>query len=78
NSTNQQTIGINKLGTLLSSQTTGTTDYSRNPAHNMRPIRLRFPSPLCLQLISLSFPLSNPLPGLITVKTQKTEQSHDK
>ncbi|WP_206604389.1 hypothetical protein, partial [Arthrobacter pityocampae] len=25
NSTNQQTIGINKLGTLLSSQTTGTT-----------------------------------------------------
>ncbi|WP_334685906.1 hypothetical protein, partial [Arthrobacter sp. CAN_A2] len=25
NSTNQKTIGINKLGTLLSSQTTGTT-----------------------------------------------------
>ncbi|MHA7210954.1 hypothetical protein, partial [Arthrobacter sp. MDT1-65] len=28
NSTNQKTIGINKLGTLLSSQTTGTCDYS--------------------------------------------------
>ncbi|MHA7288018.1 hypothetical protein ACX80I_17255, partial [Arthrobacter sp. MDT3-44] len=27
NSTNQKTIGINKLGTLLSSQTTGTNDY---------------------------------------------------
>ncbi|MEC5201182.1 hypothetical protein RCH21_003438, partial [Arthrobacter sp. PL16] len=27
NSTNQKTIGINKLGTLLSSQTTGTFDY---------------------------------------------------
>ncbi|MHA7220704.1 hypothetical protein ACX80L_17700, partial [Arthrobacter sp. MDT1-48-3] len=32
NSTNQKTIGINKLGTLLSSQTTGTNDYSRTPA----------------------------------------------
>jgi hypothetical protein len=31
NSTNQKTIGINKLGTLLSSQTTGTTG-TRNPA----------------------------------------------
>ena len=30
-STNQKTIGINKLGTLLSSQTTGTTG-TRNPA----------------------------------------------
>ncbi|WP_219815469.1 hypothetical protein, partial [Arthrobacter sp. B0490] len=30
NSTNQKTIGINKLGTLLSSQTTGTCDYLRN------------------------------------------------
>ncbi|MHA7281330.1 hypothetical protein ACX80H_16455, partial [Arthrobacter sp. MDT2-2] len=29
NSTNQKTIGINKLGTLLSSQTTGTNDYSQ-------------------------------------------------
>jgi hypothetical protein len=30
NSTNQKTIGINKLGTLLSSQTTGTTG-TKNP-----------------------------------------------
>ncbi|WP_206687081.1 hypothetical protein, partial [Arthrobacter bussei] len=58
NSTNQKTIGINKLGTLLSSQTTGTYDYLRD-----MPFRafVRFPSPLCLQLISFSFPLSNPL-----------------
>ncbi|WP_334685966.1 hypothetical protein, partial [Arthrobacter sp. CAN_A2] len=32
NSTNQKTIGINKLGTLLSSQTTGTTGTKHN--HN--------------------------------------------
>ncbi|WP_219816118.1 hypothetical protein, partial [Arthrobacter sp. B1805] len=30
NSTNQKTIGINKLGTLLSSQTTGATGTKHN------------------------------------------------
>ncbi len=36
NSTNQKTIGINKLGTLLSSQTTGTTGTTQ-PAKPGRP-----------------------------------------
>ncbi|WP_233092004.1 hypothetical protein, partial [Arthrobacter sp. MSA 4-2] len=31
NSTNQKTIGINKLGTLLSSQTTNTWEYFSEP-----------------------------------------------
>ncbi|WP_235498720.1 hypothetical protein, partial [Arthrobacter sp. Leaf234] len=65
NSTNQKTIGINKLGTLLSSQTTGTYDYLRDIPF---PASIRFPSPLCSQLISFSFPLSNPSLWLIACK----------
>ncbi|WP_235436279.1 hypothetical protein, partial [Arthrobacter sp. RIT-PI-e] len=65
NSTNQQTIGINKLGTLLSSQTTGTNDYSRTPTpqyHYQEAIQQAGPlsPPLQSQLIPLPFPLSNP------------------
>ncbi|WP_222861892.1 hypothetical protein, partial [Arthrobacter echini] len=57
NSTNQQTIGIKKLGTLLSSQTTGANDYLRAP--RFRASRGRFPPPLCSYCISILFLLSN-------------------
>ncbi|MBT8163126.1 hypothetical protein, partial [Arthrobacter sp. GN70] len=35
-STNQKTIGINKLGTLLSSQTTDTPDTTQQPSGSLR------------------------------------------
>ncbi|WP_216698980.1 hypothetical protein, partial [Arthrobacter sp. Br18] len=35
NSTNQKTIGINKLGTLLSSQTTDANRHQTQPNHHV-------------------------------------------
>ncbi|WP_334684300.1 hypothetical protein, partial [Arthrobacter sp. CAN_A6] len=45
NSTNQKTIGINKLGTLLSSQTTDTIDTKHNQnRHVLAPKQLFNPT----------------------------------
>ncbi|WP_298255629.1 hypothetical protein, partial [uncultured Arthrobacter sp.] len=74
NSTNQQTIGIKKLGTLLSSQTTGANDYLR--ASRFHASRGRFPPPLCSYCISIHFPLSNRLRRLNACKQLSKESTH--
>ncbi|WP_141688852.1 hypothetical protein [Pseudarthrobacter enclensis] len=52
-------IGINKLGTLLSSQTTDTFEYSRNNSFsNEFPFRIS--SLRCFKLISFDFTFANP------------------
>ncbi|MEV7607293.1 hypothetical protein AB0N65_17815, partial [Paenarthrobacter sp. NPDC089322] len=42
NSTNQKTIGINKLGTLLSSQTTGHNQHHPHPKPGPGSLRSNF------------------------------------
>ncbi|MBT8160787.1 hypothetical protein, partial [Arthrobacter sp. GN70] len=44
-STNQKTIGINKLGTLLSSQTTDTPDTTQQPSGSLRSNFPNLPEP---------------------------------
>ncbi|WP_434992594.1 hypothetical protein, partial [Arthrobacter sp. Ld5] len=72
NSTNQKTIGINKLGTLLSSQTTGTTDYSRNPAPSA-PLGFAFPRRCVHSLFHFLFPCQIP-PPWPTPRTKEIRQ----
>ncbi|WP_205754655.1 hypothetical protein, partial [Pseudarthrobacter sp. NamE2] len=52
-----KTIGINKLGTLLSSQTTDTFEYFGNKIR----ICFAFSSLRCFQLISFLFTFANPV-----------------
>jgi hypothetical protein len=76
NSTNQKTIGINKLGTLLSSQTTETFDYLRDQRfHASRPVFLR----RCVYILfHLSFPCQILRFGVMPAYEYSTGQSHGK
>jgi hypothetical protein len=77
NSTNQKTIGINKLGTLLSSQTTGTNDYSQ--AGRFHALSGLFSLVVTFTAYFILFSLvKSPAVAYKARQKNSTKQSHDK